>query len=396
MIKKILKILSEEKSLLKNSISILSSTAIGGIFSAATTVLLARIFAPHDFGIFKTLTSFYGFFIYFFDFGFQNTLIKYISQYKANGEYEKIRHLIQNLFFFRLLILLPIIVGSLIFKDEIARTFLGNKNLSYLIYPGIIFAIITFSDITRPIIIGMQNFRLISFINIIVPLAGLLILIPTAVYLGLPYAIIAAGIIYLIGSVISIAFLIKIGLHFRAKISLIRWPNLIISYGLPSYFSALPSYIFLAIIPFLSLFFNQTIIGYYAFSLSFYTLAMIIPVSISQILFPKISSLAAKNRKKALQTFKNVIFLYTFVAILEIIMIILFTKTFVSIFSPNFLPAVSLVIILVSTAAMLGIFTLLIAYFTARHKLKIAFALNIILALIFVFVSFAAIKLTFR
>lgn len=390
MITKLLQTIIEEKILIKNSIAVLTSTALGGILGAVTTILLSRIFTPHDFGILKTLTSFYGFFIYFLDFGFQNTLIKYTSQYEAQKKEDKLRHLIQNLFLFRTAILIFIVSASLIFKREIASAFLNNKDLSYLIYPSIIFSIITFLDLTRPIIIGLQNFRLLSTINIMVPLSGLFILVPSALYLGLPFTIIALGLTHFIGSLISLIFLIKKKYHLKPKNSLLKWPRLVFSYGLPSYFSALPSYIFLAIIPLLSLFFNQTKIGYYSFSLSFYTLAMIVPVGITQILFPKIAALSIKNEIKALQTLKNITFLYTFVAVLEITVLLLFTKITVKLLSPNFLPATNLIITLVSTAVILGYLTLAISYFTAKHKLKLAFILNIIITSIFVIVSFTA------
>ena len=90
MIKKLLQTIIEEKILIKNTIAVLTSTALGGALGAATTILLSRVFTPQDFGIFKTLTSFYGFFIYFLDFGFQNTIIKYTSEYSSKGKEEKI------------------------------------------------------------------------------------------------------------------------------------------------------------------------------------------------------------------------------------------------------------------------------------------------------------------
>src|SRR3990167_3163782 len=377
MIKKLLQTIIEEKILIKNTIAVLTSTALGGALGAATTILLSRVFTPQDFGIFKTLTSFYGFFIYFLDFGFQNTIIKYTSEYSSKGKEEKIRHLIHNLFIFRILILIPIVIFSLAFKKEIAIAFLNNENLSYLIYPAVIFSVITFSDLTRPIIIGLQNFSLLSIINIAVPLSGLLILIPAALLLGLPATIIALGITHLIGSTISIFFLIKKNYHVPTKYSLFRWPRLIFSYGFPLYFSTLPSYAFLGIIPFLSLFFDQNKVGYYSFALSFYTVAMIVPVSISQILLPRVASLSPKH---ALETLKNTLFLYLFIAAMEILFVYFLAKSIISLISPNFIPAANLVIILVTMATTLGFGTLLISYFTAKKKLGLVLVLNVILA----------------
>src|SRR4030042_2601324 len=319
MIEKLTEIIKEEKSLIQNSFFVFFGTAAGGFIGMITAIALSRILGPHDFGVFKTLTAFFGFFIYLFDFGFQNTLMKYISRYTSAGRKNKIRELIQSLFFFRLIVLVPIVIFSLISKDDIARILLRNQEFSYLIYPAAVYLIISFSDLTRPILIGLQNFRLFSAVNIIVPFASLLILIPSALYLGLPTVIIGFGIAHFIGSLISFGYLINKNYIIKPGKKVFRLPKLIFSYGLPSYFSSIPSYLFFAIIPLLSLFFKQTEIGYYSFALSFYSVAMIVPIGISQILFPKISSYSENDNRKAVITLKKTLLIYGLVSISEII-----------------------------------------------------------------------------
>ena len=81
MIEKLTEIIKEEKSLIQNSFFVFFGTAAGGFIGMITAIALSRILGPHDFGVFKTLTAFFGFFIYLFDFGFQNTLMKRKCEY---------------------------------------------------------------------------------------------------------------------------------------------------------------------------------------------------------------------------------------------------------------------------------------------------------------------------
>ena len=392
-LKKIFKILNFEKDLASTSALLLASTVIGGGLGFISTILLSRILNPHNFGIFKTLTGIYGFAIYFLDFGFQNTLVKYLSEFSAQNQKGKANQLVQNLFLLRFVILIFIIALSLTFRQNIASLFLKNENLSYLIYHTLIFTFVAFLDLSRAAVIGLQNFQLIAVINIIVPLASILILIPLAYFFGLPAAIIGAAAAYLTGSLVSLGFLFKNKFHQRLKSPFI-FPKLVFSYGLPSYFSALPSYIFLAIIPLLSLFFPQNKVGYFAFSLSFYTVGMVVPGTISQILFPKIAALAAASKASAQAALFRALKIYLPVILFEIIFASAFAKPVILLFAPQFIAAYSLVVILVATAAFLGIGTILITYFTATHKLKIAFCLNFAAGVIFTLVAFIATKVT--
>jgi len=373
----------------------MSSTIIGSSLGLATTILLSRIFGPQNFGIFKTLTAIYGLAINFLDFGFQNTLIKYISEFATKKQEEKINHLIQNLFLFRLIILVIIIPLSIIFREQIVIIFMKDKALSFLIYPIVIFTAIAFLDLTRPIIMGLQNFRLIALTNIITPFFTLLIVIPLSFFFGLPLAIIGLGVANLTGSFICIIYLYNKKVHKKTKKTILVWPKLIFSYGLPSYLSSMPSYAFLLIFPLISLFFNQTKVGYFALSFSFYTMMMIIPGIIGQVLFPRISSLAVRGITRAENMLKKILSFYVLLIVVEIALGYLFTKSLINIFVPQFLPAVPLAITMIVTGAILGTIVILISYFTALHKLRIAFGLNLSLTVLFILVSLMAMRIVF-
>ena len=396
MFKKFLGIIFEEKQLVTNSLMLGISISVSGFLGLATTILVSRILGPQNFGIFKTLTAIYGFFIGIFDFGCQNTLAKYISEFSTKKEEFKIRHLTQNIFLLRVVILIFVLIFliplSIIFKDQISLIFLKDEKISFLIYPATIYFIISFLDLTKPILTGLQNFKLISITNILASLSVLVVTTSFAYLGGLPLAIISLGIAHFIGSLAAIIFLFKKKIHKETKHSIFVWPQQISDYGIPSYFSNFPSYIFLAIIPLLSLFFNQTKVGYFAFSLSFYTSAMIIPGAVSVVLFPKIASLALQNVAKAQKTLKRTLALYSAVGILEIAATFLIAKPFVAFFVPQFLPAVGLVKTLIVTGVILGFGTLMVSYLNARHKLRISFILQLFLAFVFIFVSFFATK----
>lgn len=391
MTKKLFSFLAPESRFVKDSLFIFLSTVAGGLLGFAFTICLSRLMGPADFGIFKTITAGYGSLIYLLDFGFQNTLMKYLSEFEAKGQEEKLKHLIQNLFFFKVVILAFVFIFSLTFQRELTSVFLKNSSLYYLVYPSLVFVVFTFLDITRPILIGLRNFKLLSVVNVLAPGLSILLVLPMVYWGGLGFAIVGSGISYVLGSAFSIRYLIKRKIHKKAKGSIFVFPKLALSYGIPSYFSALPSYIYLVIIPLVSLFFSQSKVGYFSFALSFYPVAMVVPLTISQILFPRISGLAG-IKKSTKEVLFGSLFIYAIAAFFEIIFALLFTKVVIGFFAPAFSPATTLAIILITTGAFLGFLTILISYYTALSKLRIAFLLNIIGGLIFVFTGLAGAK----
>ena len=367
---------------------VFSSTLIGGIIGFSGTILLSRILGPENFGLFKTITALYGTIITLFDFGLQNTLTKYTSEFSAKGQNEKIKFLIQNIFLFRLIVLIFIVALSVALKEQIAITFLKDKKYTYLMLPGIIFAILSFIDITRPIIIGLQNFKLLSVVNILVPVLNIVILIPLTIFFGLPLAIIAAGFSYILGSTFSIIYIFNQNIFKKTSKSIFVFPKLIFSYGLPSYFSNLPAYLFLGIIPIISLLFGQLKVGFYSFAFSFFSVTMIFPFVISQIIFPKI----AGKPSSAFIILKRSLYFYSLIAMIEITFTFFLIKPIILLIAPQFMRSANLVIALITSGAILGSGILFITYFTALHKLRIAFFLNTALGFSFIAISLLATK----
>src|SRR3989344_5520256 len=120
LIREFLSSLLQEKKVAKDSAMVFSSTIIGGIFGFSGAILLSRILGPENFGLFKTITALYGTIMTIFDFGLQNTLTKYTSEFSAKGQNEKIKFLIQNIFLFRLIVLIFIVALSVALKEQIA------------------------------------------------------------------------------------------------------------------------------------------------------------------------------------------------------------------------------------------------------------------------------------
>ena len=133
--------------------------------------------------------------------------------------------------------------------------------------------------------------------------------------LGINGLLLAAALAFIIGSIPGIRFIIKKAKR-KVRLKGFSFKSAVINYSLPAYFSSIPSYIFIVIIPILSLFYTQKQVGYYSFSLSFFTAAQLIPITLANVMFPKVAQLNAANKtSEAYKTFKRLIVIYTPIAI---------------------------------------------------------------------------------
>jgi O-antigen/teichoic acid export membrane protein len=381
--------LGKEKKIIKNSLFIFSSSLVSAILSTTSNLIFSRFFGPVGFGIFKTAFSLASTGAYSLDFGLRYLLTRYIAEFEGKKQPENITHLIKRSLLFKVIVAIFALLFLFLFRQQIAQIFFHDENLSFLILPIAVLFTIIFFDITSPVLLGYQNFKLLALISILVPLFNILFGLPMAFVWGLEGILFGSCLAFITGNIPAIKFILQ-KIQKKSKFRSFSFKTSFVTYSIPAYFAYVPSYVTIVIIPLLSLFFSQRQVGFYSLSFSFYTAAQLIPVTLSNVMFPKVAKLHSQKKSiTAFQTFKRLIIIYTPLAILGSFLIIPLTQPIIGLLVPSFLPAVRIIIIQTIAAFFLGYFSITVNYAIATGKLKIATILNWTLSILFLILAFS-------
>ncbi len=349
----------EESALIKDSGMLFLASFAGSIFLFIANIILSKQFGPEGFGNFKTVLSLFLFLPALIEFGAGATLTKYI----AEGNTGLIR------WFLKLRIISYAIVGTLIFvfRNHIATFFLKNSALNYLVLPGLLVFLLTFFEIFKPIVQGFQNFKLLGWSQFLTMFLQGSLMIILGHYFGITYALMGWGLGYGLANILNINYTLK------KKIS--KTPadikKIFQSYSIPIHLMIIPNSISLAIIPILSLFFAQKLIGYYAFAWTFYSGVLMIPAALSAVMFPKISELhGKKDFLKAKSILKKIFVVYTPIALIGIVGTVIAAEYAVSIIASSYLPGLTIFKALLIFGFLSGYIQIYRSYLTATGRIK--------------------------
>ena len=375
--------IKHEETLMKNATLMFSMSLVSAVFSFSSTIIFSRFLGPSGYGVFKTAISLASTAAYVLDMGVRFLFPRYIAEFEDKNQPGNIARLIEKTLLIKTIFAIVILISTWFFSQTISQIFFHSQDLDTLVWITMIVFVIIFLDVTIPILIGYQNFKLVALASILVPVTHIIIGIPLVYILGIKGLLLAAALAFIIGSIPGIRFIIKKAKR-KVRLKGFSFKSAVINYSLPAYFSSIPSYIFIVIIPILSLFYTQKQVGYYSFSLSFFTAAQLIPITLANVMFPKVAQLNAANKtSEAYKTFKRLIVIYTPIAICGIIFSIPIIKPVVSLLAPVFLPASNIIIYQVIASFIMGYFFIAVHYVTAINKLKMATALNWILSISF-------------
>ena len=375
--------IKHEETLMKNATLMFSVSLVSAVFSFSSTIIFSRFLGPSGYGVFKTAISLASTAAYVLDMGVRFLFPRYIAEFEDKNQPGNIARLIEKTLLIKAIFAIVILISTWFFSQTISQIFFHSHDLDTLVWVTMIVFVIIFLDVTIPILIGYQNFKLVALASILVPVTHIIIGIPLVYILGIKGLLLAAALAFIIGSIPGIRFIIKKAKR-KVRLKGFSFKSAVINYSLPAYFSSIPSYIFIVIIPILSLFYTQKQVGYYSFSLSFFTAAQLIPITLANVMFPKVAQLNAANKtSEAYKTFKRLIVIYTPIAICGIIFGIPIIKPVVSLLAPVFLPASNIIIYQVIASFIMGYFVIAVHYVTAINKLKMATALNWILSISF-------------
>jgi len=388
VINNLVSILQKEKGVIKNSLFLFSTGILSAAISTTSNIIFSRFFGPAGFGIFKTSIGLASTVAYTLDFGTKYFLPRFIAEFEGKREAGNITYLIARTLILKAIVTILVLILSWIFSYQVAKSFFHGQSQIILVWPTMLLFTIIFLDVTTPILLGYQNFKLLALTSILVPFSYIIFGLPLAYIFGIKGGLVGASIAFLVGSVPAIRYILKRVVR-KTHNKSFNFRSTFINYSIPAYIANVPSYISIAIIPILSLFFTQRQVGFYSLSLSFYTAAQLIPVTLSNVMFPKVAQLHSQQKAdQAYGTFKRLVLIYTPFVVVGIIVIIPITEPLIRLLIPQFLPATKIIIIQTIAALLFGYFAIVVNYVTAIDRLRIATVVNWILSILFLILAF--------
>jgi len=374
-----------KSDLAKSSSIIFLALFSSGLIMFFAELLFSKIFGPVIFGRFRTILYLFSFLPLIIELGIGVTLTKYIAEFRSRNK-EKIGYIVKWFLKLRILSYLVLMFLIFLFKEELSLIFLKDASLSYLIITGIFLVGLSFFNFFSFVVLGYQKFKLFAISNFLTSTASSIfgvLMIPFGIF----FVIIGWSFGSLIGNILNIKFffdkkIIKISGEFNIK--KIFW-----KFSIPMYLINIPTALFNFIIPLLSLFFSQLLIGYYSFALIFYSATLLISTAISTVLFPKVSELnGLKKYDVAKKILKKVFLLYILIVFIGIILVVLISDWLFVSFFESYLPSLFMFKALVIFGLFFGLNTIYTNYLKGLGKVKKFALFTLIQNILLIIISF--------
>ncbi len=372
-----------EGELIRSSALVFISAISSSLIALLANLVISNSLGPNYFGNFKTIIYLFAFLPMLIDFGINASLTKYVAELRSK---EKRGYMIRWFLKIKLLSYVFLIAVLFLVKDYIALYFLDNVTLSYLILAGIFLTASNFFSAFSFIVLGIQNFKIYSLSQFfIASLSPILAVLMSS--LGIFYMIIGWGLGIIIGNLPNLLFLIRNEVlksqeQFDVK-------KIFFKFSLPIYPIELIVAFVNSVVPLLSLFFSQYLISYYSFAFMFYVASLLIPNSLSLVLFPKFSELnGLENYSEAKNILRKSLMYYSFIVIIGLISVYLFSELFIGFLAKEYLPSALMFKAIVSLGIVFGYPVIYSNYLKGLGKVK-KYALIVLLQnLLLIAVSF--------
>jgi O-antigen/teichoic acid export membrane protein len=160
--------MSRSDTLIKNSLHSLLNFGMGMVFTTVTSIVVARKLGPDQLGIFMLIGWLTGTIMHFADFGLTTSIVKYVSELKAQGNMPRLNHVVTVTLFIETGICVVLTAGCGSFSSQIADIWFTPAQgrvffIAFLgFFPGFTTAILS------AIIQGLQKFEYFTFFNLII------------------------------------------------------------------------------------------------------------------------------------------------------------------------------------------------------------------------------------
>ena len=368
--------------LARSSGLIFLATFTGNIIVFLVDVFLSKLLGPVDFGIFRTIFYLFSFLPLLIDLGISISLTKYISELKKSRK--KVSYLVKYFLKIRIVSFIALLVSILLLGEQLSILFLNDVSLSYLIFPGAVISAMLFFNVFQYIVLGYQKFKLFALSQFMLLTASSIVGLLMS-FFGMFYLILGWGLGYLVGNIFSIAF------FFRQKVvnssESFDVKKIFTNFSLPVHVVFIINNLHFVIVPILSLFFSQELIGYFSFAFLFYFSTLLIPNAISFVILPKVSEMKDRH-VDARNLMRKACLFYTPVVVVGILGVLLLSDVVFSIFFTSYLPSLFLFKVVVTMGLLFGYNLIYTYYLQGMGRVK-KFALFAILQnVILIAVSF--------
>ncbi|MBU1849260.1 MAG: flippase [Nanoarchaeota archaeon] len=307
------------------------------VFSYLLRLLLARRLSVEQFGLFYSVFTFLTFFLFFRSFGLGSAMVKFISEFNAKNQNDKLKTVITSSFIFQLLFTVIFMIVFFFCANWLSVNYFKNvaaapilKFLTFYILFSMLFIFLS------NLFIGFQKIRIYSFIS---PVKNLLILLITFIFINLGFEEFSP----VIGYVFSALFLFLVFLLFGIK--LFNYSKYKIKYfskttknlfffGLPVLLTSIGGSVIGQIDTIILTYFKTMYeVGIYNVVLPSANIFLFLTGSLSAVLFPMASELWAKKENKKLSEGLRLLYKYSFVILIPLIFSIIgFSGLFLKIF----------------------------------------------------------------
>ena len=292
MIKSIIFHFKKNKELIKDNLILFSAISFANLLNYVFHFYAGRTLGPSDYGVFGVLLSII-YLIVLPLMAIQTTLSKFVAELNAKNEINKISYLFHKSI--KKIGLIGIVISIFFLAiSPILSSFLRIGIISPLIILGISIVFAFLVPVLRGFLQGLQKFNLLGVTFIVESL--------TKIFLGIPLIFLGFGVNGAVGA-FSLGFLFQlIGVfHFIRKLFAGAKEKFITSdiykYSLPVLIMLISLTAFYSLdVILVKRLFDPITAGHYAALSLFGKIIFFASISISMVMFPKISELKANNR----------------------------------------------------------------------------------------------------
>jgi len=181
---------------------------VATVVSAFASIVITRFLGPDGYGLYSICLIVPGLFLLFADFGVNSALVKYLAQFRVEGEKARVASLIRNGFLFKLLTSLFLFLICFLFSDFLAVYVLGRPGLGFLVrFVSLLVVFQVLFVCLRSVFVGLDRMEFSAAISVLqsvvkVVLATLLIVLGFGVFGALAGHVASFVVAGVVGSLI--------------------------------------------------------------------------------------------------------------------------------------------------------------------------------------------------
>jgi len=378
MLGKVKRLLKKEKTIVTYGSYTLLINILGTIISIGTNLPLSTILGPAGFGTLKIINSFFTRIP--IELGINTTIPKYLPHWESQGKIGKIKYLLRSFFLLRLGLVVVLSLIFFTFRKVLALRLLKDPTEAYLINLGIVFFALSYLDLVRPAILGFRNYKLHINASFLITILKSIFSLTFALVFGVIGALVASSLALILGIIPALNYLIKKDL-FRTPPIPVNVGKIFKNYSLPVYLVDLTGLLGRFTTPLLAILFTRETIGYYSFALMIGSFISLVSGAMGQIFFPEVALEHSRNGETAsFQKFRRVLLVFFLACSVLIPLGILISPPLISHLAPDYSPAIPIVKCFFFFYALIGSLSLILSYYMAIGKNKIAAVVRFISA----------------